>query len=359
MTGGDSHLLDGTAGLVSIPSVSHHEAAIADHVEARLRKLGWLEVERVGANVIARTSLGRSSRLLLAGHLDTVPAAGNAEPRVEGDVLWGLGAADMKGGLAVMLELAATVAEPAVDVTFVFYVCEEVARAHNGLLEVAATRPELLAADAAVLGEPTSARVEAGCQGVLKVDVTMTGRRAHTARPWMGNNAVHRLVPVLKAVAAFPERRPVIDGCEYREALQAVAVAGGVASNVVPDSAVVTLNHRFAPDRDAAGAEAALRDRLEGALDASAGDRMEVVDTSPSAPPSLSHPLLARLVRASGNPPRAKLGWTDVAFFAERGIPAANFGPGDPELAHTPAERVESHQLTDAFAALRSVITDS
>jgi len=232
-------LLADTAELVEVPSVSHHEDTLAGLVEARLRRLPHLEVARVGDNVVARTSLGRSSRLVLAGHLDTVPPAGNERARVEGDWLWGLGAADMKGGLAVMLALAEDLAYLAVDMTLVFYACEEVERRHNGLLELQAAVSHLLVGDAAVLGEPTGSKVEAGCQGVLKVEVRTAGTRAHAARPWMGVNALHRLGPVLDLLAAYEPRRPVIDGCEYAEALQAVAAQAGVASNVIPDLAKV------------------------------------------------------------------------------------------------------------------------
>jgi succinyl-diaminopimelate desuccinylase len=350
-------LLRLTADLVAIPSVSHTEATLADYVESDLRARSGLRVERLGANVVARSNLGRSLRVVLAGHLDTVPANNNATPRLEGDTLWGLGSADMKGGLAVMLELAATLPETAVDVTLVFYAGEEVAREHNGLLQMVATAPHLLEGDVAILGEPTGARIEAGCQGVLKVEVEIGGARAHTARPWMGSNAIHRLAPVLDLVAAYPERRPVIDGCEYREALQAVRVRGGVAGNVVPDRASLLLNHRFGPDRDATAAEVALRSWLGPSLDSSRGDRMEVVEAAPAAAPALSHPILAALLRATGEPPRAKLGWTDVAFFAERGIPAVNFGPGDPELAHSADERVERQELESAYATLRHLLT--
>ncbi len=353
-------LLAVTANLVAVASTSHHEAALADLVEVALRAQPALAVERVGDNVVARTNLGRPVRLLIAGHLDTVPPAeGNDVPRLQGDVLWGLGAADMKGGLAVILELAATLDGPAVDVTFVFYAAEEVAREHNGLLTLAAQRPELLHADAAVLCEPTGAVIEAGCQGVLKVAVTVAGQRAHTARSWMGRNAIHRLAPVLERVASFTARQPEIDGCRYREALEAVSVSGGVAGNVVPDAATVVLSHRFAPDRDAAAAELALRELLEPAIDLDGGDRVEVIDVSPSAAPSLGHPLLARLLAATGSAPRAKLGWTDVAFFAERGIPAVNFGPGDPELAHRADERVERGSLDAAYSVLRQLLADA
>jgi succinyl-diaminopimelate desuccinylase len=350
------NLLALTAELVAIPSVSHHEAALASHVESLLRSRSSLQVTRIGVNVIGRSDLGRTTRLVLAGHLDTVPVNGNARARLEGDTLWGLGSADMKGGLAVMLELATGLVEPAVDVTYVFYAGEEVAREHNGLLAIASAAPELLAGDAAILGEPTGARIEAGCQGVLKLEVEMGGLRAHTARPWMGANAIHRLAPLLERIGAYEARQPVIDGCQYREALQAVAVAGGVAGNVVPDRASVTLNHRFAPDRDASGAEMAVRAMLEPWLDAARGDQMRVTEAQPAAPPSLAHPVLAALLQATGAPPRAKLGWTDVAFFAERGIPAVNFGPGDPELAHTAGERLERNDLDRAYTTLRAVL---
>ena len=350
-------LLARTAELVDIPSVSHNEARIAGHIGDLLRSVPWLVVDRIGNNVVARTSLGRSQRLVLAGHIDTVPANGNERARVDGDVLHGLGSADMKSGCAVFLELARTVEAPAVDVSYVFYECEEVSQQHNGLKKLLAERPDLLAGDAAILGEPTGAVIEAGCQGALRADVTLTGRRAHTARPWMGRNAIHRLAPVLARVAAYEGRRPVLDGCEYREALQVVNVAGGVAGNVVPDRATAQLNHRFAPDRTAVEAMAHIRDVLGDALDEAAGDELTVVDSSAPAAPALDHPLLARLLAATGAPPRAKLGWTDVSFFAANGIPATNYGPGDPALAHTADERVDRADLEAVHRVLTDVLT--
>jgi succinyl-diaminopimelate desuccinylase len=352
-------LLAATAALVAIPSVSHNEAAMADHVETCLRAVPWLQVDRVENNVVARTMLGRGRRLVLGGHLDTVPANDNETPRIVGDLLWGLGAADMKSGLAVMLELATTISEPAVDVSYVFYACEEVARADNGLSRLFALRPELVVGDAAVLTEPTSAEVQAGCQGVLKLDVTVTGERAHSARPWLGVNAIHRLAPVLALVAGYVGREPVIDGCRYREALQAVAIRGGVAGNVIPDSATVTLNHRFAPDRSADAARAAVEELLVPALDRGRGDETAVLDQAPSAPPGLTDPFLARLVAASGGKPQAKLGWTDVAFFWERGVPATNFGPGDPQVAHAAGERVHRSELETVHRVLAELISRS
>lgn len=349
-------LLARTATLVDIASVSHHEAAITDHIEAALRAVTGLEVERVGHNLVARTHLGRGTRVVLAGHTDTVPVNGNAVARIDGDVLWGLGAADMKGGLAVMLALAEQVPDPAVDVTWVFYAGEEVSAEHNGLGHLMRDRPDLLVGDVAILGEPTDGEIEAGCQGTMRLAVTLRGERAHTARPWMGRNAIHRLGAVLRAVESFPERRPVIDGCEYREALQAVAVSGGVGGNVVPDLACVTINRRFAPDRTPAEAEAEVRALLAPVLDT--GDEFAVVDMAPAAGPGLDHPVLRRLIDQHRLPVRAKLGWTDVARFASAGIPACNLGPGDPLLAHTADERVERSSLDRTYAALHGVLTD-
>ena len=302
-------LLRRTAELASIPSVSHDEARIAGVIEAQLRDVPWLRVERVGNTVVARTDLGRAQRLVLAGHTDTVPPNGNAEPRIDGDLLHGLGTADMKAGCAVFLELARTIAEPAVDVTYVFYECEEVAREHNGLKKLFAVRPDLLVADAAILGEPTGAMVEAGCQGTVRIDVTMAGARAHSARPWMGRNAIHRLGDVLTRLAAYEERRPVLDGCEFREALQAVKVEGGVAGNVVPDRAAVQLNHRFAPDRSADEAVAHVREVLAGRRRRGAGRLAGGRRCWHPAPPSLDHPLLrfARLAHWRAAPGQARL----------------------------------------------------
>jgi succinyl-diaminopimelate desuccinylase len=351
-----SDLLAFAAELVDIPSVSHDEAALADRVEDDLGRCSHLQVQRLGDTVIARTDTGRDRRVLLGGHLDTVPPFDDGGFRVEGDTLWGLGAVDMKGGVAVLMDLARAATAPAADITLVLYACEEVERRHNALGLLAAERPELLAADAAVLCEPTGNVVEAGCQGTMRVEATVRGRRAHTARPWVGVNAVHRCAPLLEALANYEPRRVVIDGCEYAEQVQAVRIDGGVAGNVVPDRATVTVNHRFAPDRDAAQAEAALRELLEGTLAPGAGDRVEVVDVAPAAPPALGHPVLASLVAASGAPARAKLGWTDVATCFEAGIPAANFGPGDPLLAHTPDEHVTGAALDAARAVLGALV---
>ena len=345
------------ADLVSVPSVSFDEGRITDLIEESLSNSTWhLDVTRIGDNLVARTGLDRQWRIILAGHTDTVPPSGNAEARIDGDVLWGLGAADMKGGLAVLLELALRISRPIVDVTYVFYAREEVDAEHNGLREVAAAGGDLLAGDVALLLEPTGGIVEAGCQGTMRIDVTLAGERAHTARAWMGRNAIHRLGAVLEVVDGYEPRRPVISGCEFREGLQAVAVASGVAGNVVPDEAVLTVNHRFAPDRTPEQAEAHIRELIEPVL--APGDSVRVVDVAPPADPGLDHPLLRAVVRNSAAPPRAKLGWTDAAFFAQRGVPASNFGPGDPLLAHTSHEQVHRDSLHKAYRVLEDLLLD-
>jgi succinyl-diaminopimelate desuccinylase len=356
MVGRVTDLVASTAELVDIASVSHDEGRLADLVEARLRACAWLDTERVGDNVVARTSCGHSQRLVLAGHTDTVPPVGNAAARVEGDTLWGVGSSDMKGGLAVMLDLALATSSPSVDLTWCFYAREEIGRADSGLLELWTDRPELLAGDAAILGEPTGALVEAGCQGTMRLQISLRGVRAHTARPFTGRNAIHRLGLVLQRVAEWEGRTAMLDGCAYAEQLQAVAVDGGVAANVVPDAASVTVNFRYAPDRDAAAAEAFVRELLTGTFDTDDGDTFVVLDAADGAPPSLGHPLLAALVAQTETAPRAKVGWTDVASFWEHGVPAANFGPGDPLLAHHPDEHVTRVQLERTRAVLADLI---
>ncbi len=343
-----------TADLINVPSESFNEAQLAHWLHAELSGIEGLEVIRVGDNIVARTNLDRKYRVAIGGHLDTVPANDNATARFEGDRLYGLGASDMKGGIAVMIELARNVTEPAVDVTYVFYAREEVALEHNGLRELFAEIPEYLEADVALLGEPTGAVVEAGCQGTMRAEVTLRGQRAHTARPWMGVNAIHRMGELLQALDSYEHREPVLDGCTYREAMQAVFVQGGVAGNVVPDAATVTINHRFAPDRTTEEAEAHMREVVEPFMNE--GDTFEMVDISPAAKPDLRHPLMASLIGRNNLVVRAKLGWTDVAFFAERGVPAVNFGPGEATLAHTKNEYLEATQLVGTYAALEDLL---
>lgn len=355
MTAASVDLLARTAALVAIASPSRAEGPIVDLLETELRALSHLEVTRVGDNLVARTTLGRSQRVVLAGHTDTVPATEDGVVRVDGDRLHGVGSADMKGGLAVMCDLATRLVDPVVDVTYVFYAREEVAMVESGLGELFEARPDLLVGDVAILGEPTDARIEAGCQGTLRARVVLHGQRAHTARPWMGRNAVHRLSGVLSELDRHVARVVTIDGCTFREALQAVAVEGGIAGNVVPDRAVVTLNFRFAPDRSVAEAEAYVRSLLAPHLEQ--GDAIEVVDVAPAAAPGLDHPLLAELVERSGGEVEAKLGWTDVARFATHGVPAVNYGPGDATIAHTAGEYLDREPLERVHAVLWGLLT--
>ena len=347
-------LLSLTRAVVDVPSVSGDETALADLVEAALRGRPHLDVRRDGDTVVARTGLHRARRVVVAGHLDTVPVAGNLPSRVEGDVVRGRGTVDMKAGVAVMLSLAAELTAPTSDVTWVFYDHEEVAAELNGLGRVAAAHPEWLAADFAVLCEPTDAGVEGGCNGTLRAEVHVPGVAAHSARAWTGVNAIHRAGEVLRRLEAYRPATVTVDGLDYREGLNAVLIAGGTAGNVIPDRCVVTVNYRFAPSRSVDEAAAHVRDVLEG-FD------VTVVDAAPGARPGLDHPAARGFVDAvlgpTGRAPVAKLGWTDVARFAALGIPAVNFGPGDPLLAHTADERCPVAQVEQVHAALRAWLT--
>ena len=343
-----------TRALVDAPSVSGSEAALADAVEAALRALGGLEVDRVGDAVLARTDLGRETRVVLAGHLDTVPIADNVPSHEENGLLYGCGTSDMKSGDAVMLRLAGRFgvpgAEPAHDLTFVFYDNEEVDSALNGLGRVARERRSWLYGDLAVLLEPTDGEIEAGCQGTMRAVLSFKGRRAHSARSWLGENAIHAVGDVLTTLAAYRAREVEIDGCTYREGLNAVGISGGVAGNVIPDQCEVQVNFRYAPDRDEDAAEAHVREVFADAL--ATGATLTVVDNAGGALPGLAEPAAAAFVAAVGRPARAKLGWTDVARFAAFGIPAVNYGPGDPQLAHTREEHVRIDRLQPAEDAL-------
>ena len=344
--------VDLTAALVDVPSVSGDERRLADPVEQALRAQPHLTVDRDGDAVVARTDLGRERRVLLAGHLDTVPLADNLPSRRDGGRLYGCGTSDMKSGDAVLLHLAATLPEPAYDLTFVLYDNEEVEADRNGLGHLVRDRREAFEADLAVLMEPTSGQVEAGCQGTLRVRVSVPGRRAHSARSWLGVNAVHAAAPLLATLVDHVPREVEIDGCTYREGLNAVRIEGGVAGNVIPDLCTVLVNFRFAPDRSVAQAEQHVREVL-------AGWDVELTDAAPGALPGLGAPAAAHFVEALGGTPVAKYGWTDVARFAALGVPAVNYGPGDPALAHTRDEHVEVERITACTDALRAYLTSA
>ena len=335
-----------TRVLVDIESVSGAEEEIADAVEGALRDVPHLRVERHHHTVMARTGTGRDRRVILAGHLDTVPVAGNLPARVDGDLIHGCGTSDMKSGVALALHLAVTCPRPRYDVTYLFYEAEEVEAERNGLTLVARERPEWLAADFAVLLEPTYGVVEAGCQGTLRVAVRTSGTRAHSARSWYGVNAIHAAAEVLDRLRRYRPRQVAIDGCEYREGLNAVGIRGGVAGNVIPDECQVEVNYRFAPDRSV---EAAIGHVTE----VFAGYDVRVADAAPGAPPGLTASPAVEFLAAVGAPAQAKLGWTDVSRFAARGVPALNFGPGDPNLAHSRGERVEIRRIRAGVEVLR------
>ena len=334
-----------TRALVDIESVSRNEKEITDCVEEALRSAPHLSVYRHGNTLMARTDLGRDRRVVLAGHLDTVPLNNNFPSSSRGNLMYGCGTADMKSGVAQALNLAMAVAEPRYDVTYLFYEAEEIEARYNGLTLVAQAHPDWLTADFAVLLEPTYGKVEAGCQGSMRVTVSTTGRRAHSARSWYGVNAIHAAEEVLRRLEAHEARSVTIDGCTYREGLNAVGIRGGVAGNVIPDRCEVEVNYRFAPDRGEPEAEAYLREVF-------AGFEVEVADSSPGALPGLTAEPAREFVAAVGGAPVAKLGWTDVARFAALGVPALNFGPGDPNLSHTADEHVEIDKISDGAAVL-------
>lgn len=336
-----------TRQLVDIESVSRNEQRIADEIEAALRAVPHLEVTRRGHTVVARTHLGRAERVVIAGHIDTVPLNDNLPSRLEDGILHGLGSCDMKSGDAVLLHLAATLPEPNRDLTFVLYEAEEIEDEFNGLRLLSESDPDLMVADFAILMEPSGAIVEAGCQGTMRVDVRTTGERAHAARSWKGVNAIHGAHEVLARLNAYDARRPVIDGLEYHEGLNAVFISGGVAGNVLPDECVVSVNHRFAPDRSVEEAEAFLREFFHGF-------EVTVRDSAPAAVPGLGLPAAKEFLDAVGGEVRPKFGWTDVARFSGLGVPAVNFGPGDPMLAHKQEEHVPVEHIERCERQLRA-----
>jgi succinyl-diaminopimelate desuccinylase len=343
-----------TARLVDFRSVSGEEKPLADAIEQALRALPHLTVDRHGNNVVARTNLGRAERVILAGHIDTVPIADNVPSRLdENGVLWGCGTSDMKSGVALQLRIAATVPEPNRDLTFVFYDNEEVAAHLNGLGHVAEAHPDWLEGDFAVLLEPSDAQVEGGCQGTLRVFLRTTGERAHSARSWMGSNAIHAAAPILAKLAAYEPRRPVIDGLEYREGLNAVRIEAGVANNVIPDECTVVVNYRYAPDRSE---EEALAHVHEVFADCGVAEFV-VDDHTGGALPGLSHPAAAAFMAAVGGTAQPKFGWTDVSRFSALGVPAVNYGPGDALFAHKRDEHVAVDKITHCEGRLRDWLT--
>jgi succinyl-diaminopimelate desuccinylase len=346
--------IDLTRTICDIPSVSGDEGVLADLIAEAMRDLPHLEVHRDGDTIVARTQLGRPQRVVIAGHIDTVPINGNVPTRyveIDGErYLWGRGTVDMKAGVAVQLKLAAELSNPRVDLTWMWYDHEEVDADLNGLTRLSLSRPDLFAGDFAILGEPSGGEVEGGCNGNMRVIVRTHGVRAHSARAWIGENAIHSAAPVLMRLAEYRPREVTVDGLDYREGLNAVRIGGGVAGNVIPDLCEVEVNYRFAPSRDAEDAERHVRDVF-------AGFEVEIVDIAVGARPGLDAPLAQEFVAAVGATPRPKYGWTDVARFSAMGVPAVNYGPGDPHLAHHDEERVPLAQIADVERGLRSWLT--
>ncbi len=345
-----SNLVELTMAICDIESVSGNEAALADEVEKLLSGYSHLSVVRDGNAVVASTNLGLGSRVVIAGHIDTVPVANNLPTQLHHfereQVIVGRGTVDMKAGVAVMLKLAVELINPNVDITWVFYDNEEVASDLNGLGRLVRNRPDLIQGDFAVLCEPTSALIEGGCNGTIRVEVSASGKKAHSARPWMGENAIHKLAPILQKLASFEPETLNVDGLDYRESLNAVMATAGIATNVIPDQATLTVNYRFAPSRSGEEAEALMREFF-------AGYQVTVTDLAVGARPGLNTPQAQAFMASLGSEVKPKYGWTDVARFSSLGIPAVNYGPGDPSLAHADNENVPVGHLFDCEAGLR------
>jgi succinyl-diaminopimelate desuccinylase len=352
----EGDLVELTRAVCDIESVSGNEKELADAIESSLAKYSHLEVIRDGDAIVARTNFGHATRVVIAGHIDTVPVADNLPikllPMEREQVLWGRGTVDMKAGVAVQLKLAATLNKTNTDVTWVFYDHEEVEASLNGLGRIARNRPDLLDASFAVLCEPSNAQVEGGCNGTIRVEVRARGVKAHSARSWMGKNAVHASAEILNRLNAYEPQSIEVDGLVYRESMNAVLISGGMATNVIPDECVVTVNYRFAPSKSGDEAAAHLSELFDGF-------EVVVTDLSEGARPGLDLPEAAAFVAATGSEPKPKYGWTDVARFSALGIPAVNFGPGDPNKAHADDENVPVSQIFACEAALRTWLTAS
>lgn len=351
-----SSSVDLTRAICDIHSESGDETRLADAIEAAVSAYDHLEVIRDGDTVVARTSLGRSRRVVIAGHIDTVPINRNLpveDREIDGQkFLWGRGTVDMKAGVAVQLKLAAELTDPAVDITWMWYDHEEVDSSLNGLGRLSRNRPDLFVGDFAILGEPSNGEVEGGCNGTLRALIRTDGVRAHSARSWIGENAIHKAAPILARLAEYRAREIEVEGLVYREGLNAVRITGGVAGNVIPDACEVEVNYRFAPSRDAAGASRVVHDVFTGF-------EIDIVDIAEGARPGLDAPLAKEFVDAVGATPKPKYGWTDVARFSALGIPAVNYGPGDPHLAHHDEERVPISQIDDVERGLRAWLSAS
>jgi succinyl-diaminopimelate desuccinylase len=336
-------LVETVTWLVDIPSVTGEEAGLRDAIAGRLE---GMPQQAIAESLVVGEP--REGAVMLAGHLDTVPLQGDIGARLEGDRVHGLGATDMKGGLAVMIHLIETLGPE--NVTCVFYAGEEGPLAGNQLGRVLEETAWLRGSSAAVVLEPTDRAIEAGCQGVINAEVVFTGRPAHSARPWLGENAITKAGEFLVLFGALEPEPHVVGGLEFLEVMSITTAHGGVARNVIPGEFVMNVNYRFAPDRSHDAAVARLRQVCAPA------DRVEVTDLAPAGSVDVDHPLFRALIESTGAPVRAKQGWTDVAQLSSAGLPAVNFGPGEPSLAHKPGESVRVSDLDWAYESLLDVL---
>jgi len=339
-----------TLDLVNISSVSKDETSIADSIEEALKKCNHLKLTRVNNSLVAQTSFGNKQRVVIAGHIDTVPANNNFPGKINNSEVVGLGSVDMKSGIAVALKLASEITSSNFDITYLFYESEEIETKFNGLELITKQQKDLLNCDFAILMEPTNGILEVGCQGSLRFEVSTSGKRSHSARWWNGENAIHKTNKILEILNNYKSREPEIDGYKFREGLQAVKVNGGIAGNVVPDSVSVSINHRFAPDTSIDQATTNMKNLFKDF-------NFLLVDAANAAPTGLSNPVIKDFVSSIGKSIAPKFGWTDVARFASNGIPAINFGPGDPNLAHHPDEKVLISQINDVYESLKKWLT--
>lgn len=343
-----------TLEIVDVPSESRDEAALAAHVLGVLGAAGVPARDAgdtciLGGAIAGPRTPGRPL-VILAGHLDTVPAQGNRPGRREGGAVHGVGASDMKAALAVMIELALDLDASAIglDLGYLFFGREELPVAQSALTPLLGREPALLESDLVLMMEPTDNTIHAGCLGNLNATWSFHGRSGHSGRPWTADNAIHRAARGIAALADLPYVEHEQDGLVFTEAVSVTRVAGGIADNVVPDITTAHVNYRYPPGLPAAEAETRLREWCEP------HGTLEIVSNAPSAPVVLDHPLVRALREHGELSVHAKQAWTPIAEFAAFGMPAVNFGPGDPEQAHRRDEHVTEAALRRCYDVLHA-----
>ncbi len=340
-----------TLQLVDAPSESRGEVELCASVLATLQA-GGVDARDAGDTCVLAgvTERGDKPLVLLGGHLDTVPAQGNIPGRIVDGGVHGLGASDMKGACAVMIELALARAGGAIDLGYVFFGREELPLADSALTPLFAREPGLATADLAVMMEPTAGQIQAGCLGNVNATWTFHGRSGHSARPWQADNAIHRAAEGIGALTAVAPAPRIFDGLEFTEVVSVTKVSGGIAANVIPAEASAHVNYRYAPGRSALEADA----WLHGLCDPFGTLRID--SNAPSAPVATGNPLVGRLHAAGAFAVAPKQAWTPVAEFAAAGVDAINFGPGDPVHAHQVSEQVSIEALVHAYETLASFV---